>query len=102
MKTIDCYEVLGHTDTTEGRAPMKVVARFSDYGQAEKFVKSKDYYAQWCVWGRPNEKYDLSNIRRTTIVILDSVEELAAASQQELKQQALSKLSPAERSALGF
>lgn len=101
MKKIDCYEVLGHTDTTEGRAPMKVVARFSEYSQAEKFVKSKAY-ARWCVWGRLDQRYDLSNIRKTTIVILDSVEEQDELSQQELKQQALSKLSAAERSALGF
>ena len=101
MQTIKCFEVMGNTDTTEGRGPMKVVARFSDYDEAVKYVKSKAY-AQWCVMGYQNEKTDLNNIREVTICILDTVEELADMNREELKAQALAKLSKAEREALGL
>lgn len=101
MQTIKCFEVMGHTDTTEGRGPLKVVARFSDYNEAAKYVKSKAY-AKWCVMGCQNEKTDLNNIRETALTILDSVEELVAMDRENLKAQALAKLSKAEREALGL
>ena len=101
MQTIKCFEVMGNTDTTEGRGPMKVVARFSNYGEAAKYVKSKAY-ARWCVMGYQIEKSDLNNIRETVLTILDSVEELVAMDRENLKAQALAKLSKAEREALGL
>ena len=101
MQTIKCFEVMGNTDTTEGRGPMKVVARFSDYDEAVKYVKSKAY-AQWCVMGYQNEKTDLNNIREATICILDTVEELFDMNREELKAKALAKLTKAEREALGL
>lgn len=100
MQVIKCVEVLGNTDTTEGRGPMKVVARFSSYEAAAKFVRSKTY-ARWCVMGYQNEKTDLNNIRETVITILDTVDELELQQKEELKAQALAKLSKAEREALG-
>lgn len=101
MQTIKCFEVMGNTDTTEGRGPMKVVARFSNSEAATKYVKSKAY-ARWCVMGYQNEEMDLNNIRETVLTILDSVEELVAMDRENLKAQALAKLSKAEREALGL
>ena len=101
MQTIKCFEVMGNTDTTEGRGPMKVVARFSNSEAATKYVKSKAY-AQWCVMGYQNEKTDLNNIREVTICILDTVEELVDMNREELKAKALAKLTKAEREALGL
>lgn len=101
MQTIKCFEVMGNTDTTEGRGPMKVVARFSNHDEAAKYVKSKAY-AKWCVMGYQNEKRDLNYIQETVLTILDSVEELVAMDRENLKAQALEKLSKAEREALGL
>ena len=101
MQTIKCFEVMGHTDTIEGRRPLKVVARFSNHDEAAKYVKSKAY-AKWCVMGYQSEKTDLNNIQETVLTILDSVEELVAMDRENLKAQALAKLSKAEREALGL
>lgn len=101
MQTIRHFEVYGHTDTTEGRAPMKVVARFKHRKDAEEYVKSKGY-AKWCVMGHQNLKYDMSNIREATMVILDSIDELKDMELEELKNRALAKLTHAEKQALGL
>ena len=101
MQTIKCFEVMGNTDTTEGRGPMKVVARFSNYDEAAKYVKSKAY-SRWCVMGCQSEKLDLNNIRETVLTILDTCDELELQQREELKAQALAKLSKAEREALGL
>lgn len=100
MKTIKCFEVLGNTDTTEGRGPMVVVARFSSYDVASKYVQSKAY-SNWCVMGYQSSR-DLNNIREVTITIVDSIDELDVMNRENLKARALSKLTPAEKSALGF
>lgn len=100
MKTIKCFEVIGHTDTTEGRGPMKVVARFSNKDEAVKYVKSKAY-ARWCVMGYQNAR-DTDNVREATITILDSVDELGLMEAEELKARALAKLTAAERQILGL
>lgn len=101
MQTIKCFEVMGNTDTTEGRGTMKVVARFSNYEEAAKYVKSKAY-SRWCVMGYQNEKTDLNNIRETVLTILDTCDELELQHREELKAQGLAKLSKAEREALGL
>ena len=101
MQTIKCFEVMGNTDTTEGRGPMKVVARFSNYDEAAKYVKS-EAYARWCVMGYQSEKTDLKNIRETVLTILDTCDELELQQREELKAQGLAKLTKAEREALGL
>lgn len=100
MKLINCFEVLGNTDTTEGRGPLKIVARFSTYEEAAKFVKSKAY-SKWCVMGYQSGKEDLKNIRETVMIILDSVDEMVKQQNEDLKASALAKLSKLERAALG-
>lgn len=99
MNNVKCFEVFGHSDTTEGRGPMKVVARFSNYTAASEYVKSKEY-SKWCVMGYQSPN-DINNIKPATIIILDSVDELAAMTQEALKAQALAKLTQAEKEALG-
>ena len=100
MQTIKCFEVMGHTDTTEGRGPMTVVARFSNRHAAEMFVKSKAY-SKWCVWGHLSND-DVNKIKEVTLTILDSAEELTLANQEEVKANALAKLTKAERDSLGL
>ena len=100
MQTIKCFEVMGHTDTTEGRGPMTVAARFSSRQAAEQYVKSKAY-AKWCVMGYLS-KDDIKKIKEVTITILDSAEELELANRENLKATALAKLSKQEREALGL
>lgn len=101
MQEIKCFEVLGHTDTTEGRGPMKVVARFKTREAASAYVRSKSY-AKWCVMGFQNLTYDIQNIRENTILILDSMDELEEMRVSNLRQSALSKLTKEEKEALGY
>lgn len=89
MQTINCFEVLGNTDTTEGRGPMKVVARFSTRAVAEKYIKSRDY-AKYCVMGCLSQ-YDINNIKKTTIIIFDTQDELKELETIEAKTVALNK-----------
>ena len=100
MKTIKCFEVLGNTDTTEGRGPMKVVARFSTRKAAEEFVKSK-IYARWCVMGYQSEKTDLTYIDEVDLIILDSIGEFEEQEKADIRARALAKLTKVERAALG-
>ena len=101
MQIIKCFEVLGNTDTTEGRGPMKVVARFTTREAATLYVKSKAY-AQWCVMGCQNLQYDLNNIKEVTLTILERVDELEQMELEELKARALAKLTDKEKRALGL
>ncbi len=101
MQVINCWEVLGHTNTTDGMGPMKVVARFFSKEQAELYVKSKSY-AKYCVQGHQDWKYDKNNIEQVSLVILDDVGEIVEMQRQELRNKALAKLSDEEREALGL
>lgn len=101
MQTIKCFEVLGNTDTTEGRSPMKVVARFSTREAAVTYVKSPKY-AKWCVMGYLSTDDEKYNIKEATLTILDSIEDLEAAETEQIKVRALTKLTKEERDALGL
>lgn len=101
MQEIKCFEVMGNTDTTEGRGPKKVVARFKTQEVASAYVRSESY-AQWCVMGVQNWEYDRTNIKENTILILDSMDELEEVRKANLIQSALSKLTREEKEALGF
>lgn len=101
MQVINCWEVLGHTNTTDGMGPMKVLARFSSKEQAELYVKSKPY-AKHCVQGHQDWKYDKDNIKQASLVILDNADEIVEMRRQELRNKAIAKLSDEEREALGL
>lgn len=101
MKVINCFEVMGNTDTTEGRGPMKVVARFSNREAAIEYVRSKAY-SRWCVMGVQNFKYDQSNIYEKRMTIMDTVDEIDISENEEIRQAALSKLSDKEKQVLGL
>lgn len=101
MQLINCFEVLGHTNTTDGRGPMKVVARFSTYLAAVNFVQSKAY-AQWCVMGHQDPVSDIKHIREFRFVIYVSPEELTQEYKETLKASAIAKLTKEERAALGI
>jgi hypothetical protein len=100
MKTIRCYEVMGNTECTEGRGPMKVVARFSSHDEAVKFVRSKTY-SRWCVMGYQSPD-DVRYIHDVEITILDTIQEFEDQELSELKARALKKLTSEERKALGL
>lgn len=101
MQEIKCFEVRGNTDTTEGRGPMKVVARFKTREVAAAYVRSK-LYAQWCVMGVQNWVYDSQNIKEVTMLILDSMDELDEVRKNNLRESGLAKLSKEEKEALGL
>lgn len=100
MQEFKCYEVMGNTDTTEGRGPMKVVARFKTRTVVEMYVKSKSY-ARWCVMGYQSAN-DTRNIKETTIMILDSMDELDEVRKNNLRESGLAKLTKEEKEALGL
>lgn len=100
MKWVFCYEVYGHTDTTEGRGPMKVVARFSNIAAATEYVLSP-YYAKWCVMGYQS-KDDVNWIKANTIFIFDNFAELEISDKESIKEKALAKLTVIERKVLGL
>ena len=101
MQQIKCFEVSGHTDTTEGRGPMKVVARFSNYDSAVKYVKSPAYYKKWCVMGY-SSNYDINYIQEATLTILDTVHEVEEMENAAIRDRAIAKLSKEEREVLGL
>lgn len=96
MQHITCFEVYGNTDITEGRGPMKVAARFSEFEEAKKYVESREY-AEWCIIDD-----DIKNIKESIIVIFDSVDELNLLKKEQIRSRALSKLTNEEREALGL
>ena len=100
MKTVKVFEVMGHTDTAEGRGPMKVVARFSNQTAAAEFVTSPAY-SQYCVMGYQSIA-DLANIHETDLIIFDTINEVHEMMREELRASAIAKLSKAEREALGL
>lgn len=101
MQKIKCFEVMGNTDTTEGRGPMKVVARFNTREAALVYVRSKAY-SQWCVMGVQSWVYDSRNIVENTILIFDSMDEMEEVRKSKLRKSALSKLTTEEKEALGL
>ena len=89
MQQIKCFEVSGHTDTTEGRGPMKAVARFSNYDAAVNYVKSPAYYKKWCVMGC-SSSYDINYIQEATLTILESCHEVEEMEKVAIRDRALS------------
>lgn len=85
MQEIKCFEVMGNIDTTEGRGPKKVVARFKTREAAVAYVKS-EFYTQWCVMGIKMWERDCQNIIETTIRIIDSMDELNEVRKTRLKE----------------
>lgn len=100
MKIIEYFEVLGHSDTTEGRGPLIGAARFSTRAAAVEFVKSKEY-SKWCVMGFQSVQ-DERYIKNVKLVILDSVKEFKFLQNENLKEIALSKLTREEKEVLGL
>ena len=101
MIKLKVFEVYGNSDTTEGRGPMVLVARFIKRELAEEFVRSKEY-ANWCVMGYQNPKDEIKNIKEAEIVIFELVSEIGEVRKTALKQSALSKLTKEEKEALGL
>ncbi len=100
MKTMTFFEVLGHTDTTEGRGPMMVVARFTKKNHAHLCIKSKEY-SKYCVMGYQSPN-DINNVRGTTINVLESFDEFEDYKLENIRKTALSKLTEKEKKALGL
>ena len=100
MQVIKCFEVKGHTDTIEGRGPLKIVARFANRDVAKEYVESK-LYATHCVMGRQS-KDDLRHISKETITILDTIDEIDVMNKENIRAKALAKLTKEEREVLGL
>lgn len=91
MKTFKFWEVIVIADC-EGRS-MKTLACFTTESEAEKFSLSdagRDMYGQE------------GDVALMDYSLFETAEEAGAVSNRKLKREALAKLTPAERSALGF
>lgn len=91
MKKFSVFESLVNSDLTEGRGPMKHVAYFTNRSDAERSVKG------WGVMGVGD-----GEVKQTEVVIYDSFAEYFRPKYEELRKQALRKLSREEREALGI
>lgn len=103
MKTIETYDIVGESDTTEGRGPSITVARFSKSPPALEFALR--YGGRWTVMGCPMAE---SAVRHSSLLVFDTVEEaceelgIETPAIKQAKANALSKLTPQERKLLGL
>jgi hypothetical protein len=86
MKTI--YRAVRNADQCEGRGPLVSIAYFSEESDAKRAAKGQG------VMGHGDGGVEV-------IHVFDSLKEWNVEKQQELKRQALNKLTPDERKALG-
>lgn len=89
VKTIEFFEV-GDAYDAEGKGPFKVIGRFWDEDEADKFGT-----------GRGNYGND-AKVNPVTLVIADTCEDMKDYQDAELRQKALSKLSAEEKRVLGL
>ncbi|MCU7501414.1 MAG: hypothetical protein HF309_19225 [Ignavibacteria bacterium] len=89
MQTITYYSV-HDVFTVDGMGPETVIGRFGSEEVAKEYAKD-----------RGNYKKD-AYVTPHTLVICSSIEELAQAKKEELKQHALSKLTKEEKEILGL
>jgi subtilase family serine protease len=101
MQNIKFYSVMGHSDTTEGRGPLIVAARFSNEMSAIKFYQSNEYL-RWCVMGYRGNVSPSIYVREDSITIFDSYDECQAEKIELEKKKALDKLTDREKKLLGL
>jgi hypothetical protein len=90
----EVYIVMKNSDMEEGRGPMLIDCVFSSLVEATAWAEGRyDYYGFGAV------RQGWANIR--TEHVFESVQEASDRSTRRLRQQALAKLSEAERKALG-
>lgn len=102
MKTLKIVEVLVNTDTTEGRGPMRVLARFSSITEADKVVDDPRF-SRWCVMGYHRPGQNKTAVRPEEYPVYDTAEEFWETHDEvEIRRQALAKLTERERKVLGL
>jgi hypothetical protein len=107
MTTDKYYEITCNSDTTEGRGSTQSTGiNFEHYSDAMAFVKS-DRYRKWGVMGTTGSEYDIKEKTKKLPRIYQSLAEYDAANPdketlKKIKEEALAKLSPLERKALGL
>lgn len=101
MKQLTFFELRVDTDTNEGKGPTKVHACFTNKGDAVTVCNDPEFWRKYGVW---NTKIDSQfAVREKNITVYESVEEYKEKHDTvTLKQQALNKLTPAERKVLGL
>jgi hypothetical protein len=92
-------EISKNSDETEGRGPMKPIKYIKDRDEAIKYIE-----AQPDAWGREREwKGDrYGDFQLGTIPVFESLAEIEDYEPVDLKSQALAKLTPEEKRALGL
>lgn len=99
MKTIyGCYY---NADMTEGRGPDILDVSFENKKDAEQYIDDKPgIMGRKSEKGWSKEKYGDWNIKE--IIVYSSIKEAKGIKKDKLKQQALDKLSDAEKEVLGL
>ena len=104
MKTVTMFEVTRNTDGVEGRgSTVPTGIAFTSLTSATEFVCS-NHYKQYAVMGVINERYAKHNVRRSTTVVYDCLDDFENNSEkvqlEKNKAKALEKLSKDEIEAL--
>lgn len=99
IETVTFYEVVSNTDLTEGRGGRVVVGRFLDRDVAEIAAKGNYVMGSDC----PIEKktWRVAHLENGERFLLGERIDVAFQSREDLRRISLSKLSAAERAALG-
>ncbi len=91
MKQINVFEVRENADNIEGRGPMIHVAYFTNVADANRAAKGKGVMGV-----RDNE------VNKTQLTVFDSYDEYIEKVTENTRNQALAKLTRAEKIALGL
>jgi hypothetical protein len=91
MKRIKVFEASHNADNIEGRGPSVHDGYFVHEGDANRASRGKGTMGQGS-----------GDVKPVELTIFDTFEEYAGEKQNELRLQALGKLTKAERHALGF
>ena len=100
MQKIKVFELTYNSDSCEGRGHTLIAARFRNKRDAETVAQDERFYKKFCVMGICDKSGH--NVREAEYTILDSAAEFFDDQNEQLRQQALRKLSAEERRALGL
>lgn len=100
IETIKFYELTYNSDSVEGRGYSVVAGRFTKREDAVTVCRDKRFWGKHGVMG--TEINPAHHVREVVGPLFDSVEDYWGFSVQEVRAQALAKLSDIEKQALGL
>lgn len=102
MSELDLYAITYNSDGTEGRGRDLTLGYARTRAVADQIV-TDPRFAKYCVMGVHNpESCKKNNVHRSQVPIFDSASELWDKEDEALRESALSKLTLAEKEALGL